>query len=395
MSKINRVILFVLDSFGIGALPDADKYGDEDANTFRHVFEAAGGCNVPNMIELGLSNISLFKGIDAVEYAKGAYGRSLEVSPGKDTTTGHWEMMGIQLDKPFPTYPNGFPSEIIEPLEEYIGKKILGNKPASGTEIIDEYGEVHMQTGRPIVYTSADSVYQIAAHEEVIPLEKLYECCKFARSILTGEHAMGRVIARPFVGKPGSFTRTPRRHDYSLQPLKESVLDKIKDNQLPVIGVGKIEDIFCGQGLTDSIHTKSNMHGVDCTIEKMRQYDKGFIFTNLVDFDMKYGHRKDSEGYRKALEDFDARLPEIYEQMNEDDVLIICADHGCDPETKGTDHTREYIPILIYGDNIQQNVDLGTRETFADIGATVLDMLGCETIDCGASMLPEIQKGNA
>ncbi|GAA0181487.1 phosphopentomutase [Clostridium sediminicola] len=383
-----RVILFVLDSFGVGALPDAAKYGDQKANTLLHVNESIGGLKVPNMEKLGLGKIIDVPGINSDLRAIGAFGKSNEKSLGKDTTTGHWEIAQIILDKPFPTYPNGFPKDVTEKFEEAIGREILANKPASGTAIIDEFGKKHMETGKPIIYTSADSVFQIAAHEEVIPLKTLYEYCEIARKLLQGEHAVGRVIARPFIGQPGKFTRTSNRHDYSIVPTSETTLDKIKGAGLPVVGVGKIKDIYANKGLTDSVYTVSNMDGVDKTLEMMDKHKEGFIFTNLVDFDMKYGHRKDPEGYGKALENFDARLPEIISRLNDEDVLILTADHGCDPTTEGTDHSREYIPIMIYGNKIKENVELGVRESFSDIGATILDLLNVKNnIKNGVSFL--------
>lgn len=382
---VNRVILIVLDSVGIGALPDAKSYGDEKSNTLGNISNAIGGLRLPNLEKMGLGNIDGVTGIVKTQSPIGAFGRSDEKSPGKDTTTGHWEISGIILDNPFPTYPNGFPDEIIKEFEERIGRKIIGNKPASGTEIIKELGEEHIKTGYPIVYTSADSVFQIAAHEEVIPLEELYNMCKIAREILKDNHAVGRVIARPFVGEVGNFSRTSNRHDYSLNPIHETMLDKIKNCGLEVKAVGKIFDIFSGQGITDHIHTKNNMDGVDKTLEYIKQDFKGLIFTNLVDFDMKFGHRNDVKGYANALREFDSRIPELIENMNDDDVLIITADHGCDPTTESTDHSREYIPILIYGKEIKDGINIGTRETFSDLGQTVLDLLNIDKMKNGTS----------
>jgi phosphopentomutase len=385
-----RVILIVLDSFGVGALPDAKKYGDEKANTLLHIDQVVGGLKVPNLEKLGLGKIIDAPGLKSDLIASGAYGKLKEKSQGKDTTTGHWEIAGLISEEAFPTYPQGFPDEVIDKFEKMIGRKVLGNKPASGTAILDEYGREHMETGRPIVYTSADSVFQIAAHEEIVPLKKLYIFCNIARAILKGPHAVGRVIARPFIGKPGDFTRTANRHDYSLPPVGETVLDVLQAADLPVIGVGKIKDIFAGKGISDCVYTIDNMDGVDKTLYMMQKYRKGLIFTNLVDFDMKYGHRNDVQGYAKALEEFDQRIPEIMRHLTRKDVLIITADHGCDPTTEGTDHTREYTPVLIYGEMAGEDINLGTRETFADIGATVAELLGCHYSGSGVSMVKEI-----
>ncbi|NLL18467.1 MAG: phosphopentomutase [Clostridia bacterium] len=387
MSK--RVMLIVLDSVGIGALPDAYLYGDEGSNTLGNIARQVK-LSLPNLRRLGLGNILPLEGIPPVPAPLGAYGKMGELSPGKDTTTGHWELAGIVLDKPFPLYPKGFPREIIDAFEKRIGKKVLGNKAASGTVIIEELGEEHMATGSPIVYTSADSVFQIAAHEEVIPLEELYEMCRVAREILQGDHAVGRVIARPFVGTPGKFQRTANRHDYSIDPPSPTMLDLIKNRGLEVVGVGKIGDIFSGKGLTKSIPTKSNADGIDRTIAAWRSVKAGLVFTNLVDYDMKYGHRNDVEGYAKALEEFDHRLPEIMDQLKEEDLLIITADHGCDPTFPGTDHTREYVPVLVFGAKVKAGVNVGIRQSFADVGATVTGYLGAGAPPNGISMLPEI-----
>ncbi|MFD3155910.1 phosphopentomutase [Haloimpatiens sp. FM7330] len=389
---INRVIWIVLDSVGMGELPDAEKYGDVGANTIGNIWNALGGLKIPNMEKLGYGNIESIKGPKKVQDAVGCYARFAEMSNGKDTTTGHWEMCGIYSENPFPTYPNGFPNEVMDEFEKQIGTKTLANKPASGTVIIEELGEEHMKTGYPIVYTSADSVFQIAAHEEVIPLEKLYEMCRKARNILKGKHAVARVIARPFVGKPGDFTRTSNRRDFSLTPPYDTVLDNLKNSNSNVMAVGKIEDIFSGQGVTEAVHTKDNMDGVDKTLEYMKQDKKGLIFTNLVDFDMKWGHRNNVEAYGRGLEAFDARLPEILEAMRDDDVLFITADHGCDPTYPGTDHTREYVPFLAYGKALKQNVNLGTKTTFADMGQTVAEILNVKPIKYGKSFLNEIVK---
>lgn len=382
---ISKVLLIVLDSVGIGELPDAAKYGDTGSNTLGNVAKTVG-FKLPNLQKLGLGNIAPLKGLDPVDRPLGAFGKMAELSPGKDTTTGHWEIAGLVLDRPFPTYPNGFPEEIIKDFETQIGRKILGNVAASGTEIIQELGEEHIKTGRPIVYTSADSVFQIAAHEEVIPLAELYNMCEIARKILQGEHAVGRVIARPFIGSVGNFQRTANRRDFSLEPPGPTMLDMIVEGGRKVIGIGKIRDIFAGKGITSAITTKNNADGVDQTVEAFRSLDSGLVFTNLIDFDSKYGHRNDPVGYAKALEEFDQRLPEILECIKEDDILIITADHGCDPTTPSTDHSREYVPLLIYGAKIKKGLNIGIRKSFADVGATITELLHVKPTLYGESM---------
>ena len=386
---MKRVIVVVMDSVGAGELPDADKYGDQGSNTLGNIAVARKGFSLPNLEKLGLGWIKGLEAYNKVSAPIGSFGKMRETSAGKDTTTGHWEMSGIKLDKPFPTYPHGFPREIIEKFEKAIGRKTLGNFAASGTEIIKQLGQQHVMTGYPIVYTSADSVFQIAAHEEVIPIEKQYEICRIARGIMQGEHGVGRIIARPFVGTEGNFVRTDRRHDFSLEPISKTVLDTLKEKGFRVKAVGKIEDIFCGRGITDSVHIHGNMDGVDKTLEYMKDEFEGMIFTNLVDFDMLYGHRNDVDGYAKALSDFDSRLPEILENLKNDDILIITADHGCDPTTESTDHSREYVPVLVYGSKVRGGVNLGVRETFADLGATVAEALG-QKLPTGKSFLWEI-----
>lgn len=368
---IDRVILFIMDSVGIGALPDAENFGDVGANTLGNIAISQGGIDLPNLQRLGLGNIDNIVGIEPVQSPLGAFGRSSEVSHGKDTTTGHWELAGLHLTKPFQTFPEGFPMDIIDVLENKIGRKVLGNKPASGTAILDELGEEHMKTGHPIVYTSADSVLQIAAHEDIIPLEELYSMCKIAREIMMGDNAVARIIARPFIGEPGNFVRTSNRRDYSLDPSGETVLDIAKKEGLDVIAIGKIEDIFNGKGITHSVHTKDNMDGIDKTIEYIQKDNNGIIFTNLVEFDSHYGHRRDPKGYKKALEEMDKRIPEILDAMKDGDIIIFTADHGNDPTYKGSDHTREYIPIVIYGKQIKNNINIGTRKSFADIATTI------------------------
>ena len=389
---MKRAILIVLDSVGIGEMPDAHLYGDVGSNTLGNIGKKVGGLNLKNLESLGLGNIEDLKGVHVLDNPKGAFGKSAELSVGKDTVTGHWEMSGVILKEPLNTYPNGFSNEIIERFEKEIGRKIIGNKVASGTEIIKELGEEHFKTGYPIVYTSADSVFQIAAHEDIVPLEKLYEYSKIARKILVGEMQVGRVIARPFKGKPGDFERTSNRKDYSLDPFNKTILEYIKEDGQNTMAVGKITDIFNGIGITHSTYTSNNEDGVDKTLKFMNKKLPGFIWTNLVDFDMHFGHRNDYKGYYKALQEFDERIPEIIKKLEEDDILIITADHGCDPTTPSTDHSREYVPILIYGSNIRGGVDIGTRNTFSDIGKTVLDYLNIENELYGESFLKNIKK---
>lgn len=389
---INRVVLFVMDSVGIGALPDAHAFGDEGANTIGNIVKATGGLNLPNLQLLGLGNIDGVTGIEPLSSVKGAYGRSAEVSNGKDTTTGHWELAGIHVTEPFQTFPQGFPEEVIKTFEERTGRRVIGNKPASGTVILDELGGEHMKTGAVIVYTSADSVFQIAAHEQVVPLEELYRMCEAAREIMMGKYAVARIIARPFLGKPGSFERTPNRRDYSLDPFEDTLLDKAKASGLDVIAIGKIEDIYNGKGITEAIHTKDNLAGIQATIDYLKKDNQGIIFTNLVDFDSKYGHRRDPEGYRRALEEMDERIPDLLESLRPTDMIIFTADHGNDPTFRGSDHTREYIPILIYGENIKENVNIGTRKTFADIAATISDILEIPATGKGESFKNSILK---
>ncbi|EQK45938.1 MULTISPECIES: phosphopentomutase [Paraclostridium] len=389
---MSRVIWMIIDSVGIGALPDSEKFGDVNVNTLGNIVKNYKDIKLPNMLKLGLGNIDGIDSLEGVKSPIGAFGRASEVSKGKDTTTGHWEMTGVLVETPFKTYENGFPKEIIDEFERKTNRKVIGNKPASGTAILDELGEQQMKTGEVIVYTSADSVFQIAAHEEIIPLDELYKMCEIAREIMMGDNAVARIIARPFVGQPGAFERTSNRRDYSLSPFEDTVLDNIKNSNLDVIGVGKIEDIFNKQGITEAIHTKDNMDGVDQTINYMKKENNGLIFTNLVDFDSKYGHRRDVKGYKEALEEFDARIPEILENMEDDDILIINSDHGNDPTYKGTDHTREYIPMLICGKNVKSGLNLGTRSSFADIGATVADLLNVKMPKHGNSFKNDIIK---
>ena len=390
MNEVKRVIIIVLDSMGVGELPDAAEYGDEGSNTLANTAQAVGGLSLPHMQKLGLGHITAIEGVPPCDEPLGAYGRMAEASAGKDTTTGHWEMTGIYSPRPLPTYPNGFPQELIKEYEQRIGRKTLGNYPRSGTVIIQELGEEHMRTGYPIVYTSADSVFQVAAHVEVIPVEELYRICQIAREMLVGEHAVGRVIARPFVGEPGNFTRTERRKDFSLLPPERTLLDRLVAAGRPVMGVGKIEDIFAHRGLSQSVHSPNNMACVDQTLAYMKESQRGLIFTNLVDFDMLWGHRNNPQGYAGGLEAFDRRLPEVMGAMTAPDILFLTADHGNDPTTPSTDHSREYVPLLAYGSRVKPGVDLGTRETFADLGATVAELLGIEPLPFGTSFAEEI-----
>jgi phosphopentomutase len=388
--KFNRIVLVVLDSVGIGEMPDAAQYGDAGSDTLGHVVEYRQ-VQVPNLRRYGLANIRPLK-LLPVEHPDGAFGRAAIASKGKDTTTGHWEMAGIITEEPFPTYPHGFPDEIIRPFEQAIGRNVLGNYPASGTEIIKELGEEHLRTGSPIVYTSADSVFQIAAHEEVIPLEELYRISEIARHLLTGKHRVGRVIARPFIGPPGNFQRTEARHDYAIDPPHATVVDLLKAAGYQTISVGKIGSIFCHRGFTWEIPAGNNMASIDGTLQALKQTASdgaGLIFVNLVDFDMLYGHRNDAEGYARALEAFDARIPELEAQLTDDDLLMITADHGCDPTTPSTDHSREYVPVVAHGRRVRAGVDLGIRSTLADMGQTIAENFGV-ALPHGQSFLNQI-----
>ena len=386
---MKRVFLIVLDSFGIGQMPDSPAFGDAGANTLASCARSEK-LQIPNLLQAGLGNI---RGVDCVDGAQnptGAYGRMAEASRGKDTTIGHWELAGIISDRPLPTYPEGFPEEILEPFRAATGRNVLANAPWSGTAVIERYGQEHMDSGDLIVYTSADSVFQIAAHEDIVPPEQLYECCRAARELLRGKHGVGRVIARPFVGAPGSFQRTANRHDFSLEPPARTLLDAVKQAGLDSIGVGKIHDIFAGVGLTEHVYNRSNADGMDHGLSYARKDFTGLCFVNLVDFDSQYGHRRDAEGYAEALSAFDRWLPELLEELTEEDVLIITADHGCDPGfTATTDHTREYVPVLVLGKKVKP-VDLGTRKTFADVAATVAQLLGVDLETPGTSFAGEI-----
>lgn len=391
--KLRRVFLIVLDSVGIGELPDASDYGDAGSNTIRAA-ATSPYFSMPNMAKLG------FFEIDGMDHSKsvaksaitGAVARMKEKSRGKDTTIGHWEIAGIISQKPLPTYPNGFPEDLLKKFEERTGRKVICNKPYSGTEVIKDYGKEHVDTGALIVYTSADSVFQIAAHEDIVPVEELYRYCEIAREICSGEHGVGRVIARPFEGTYPNFKRTSRRHDYSLLPPTDTMLDCLKADGYDVIAVGKISDIFAGKGVTEMVRTANNGEGIERTIEYTKKDFNGLCFTNLVDFDMMYGHRNDVEGYAKALTYFDENLPRIIEGLREDDILMITADHGCDPSTPSTDHSREHTPLVMTGKNLKEGANLGTRETFSDISATILDYFGIHGKTEGTSFLKEIMK---
>jgi len=377
MAKFERVIWVVLDSVGIGPLPDAAEYGDVGRNTLGHIAESRR-LNIPNLARLGVGNITPLAHVPPVISPRASFGKGTTHSPGKDTTTGHWEMAGIWLDQAFPVYPQGFPPEIMEPFEAQLGRKTIGNKPASGTEIIKELGEEHVRTGKPIVYTSGDSVFQIAAHEEVIPLAELYRMCEIARKLLDGKHRVGRVIARPFLGMPGNFTRTANRHDYAVEPPKPMLMDVLQERGVAVLGVGKIHDIYNGRGVEDYVTTKSNADGMAKLTDALRERNSGLIFCNLVDFDMLYGHRKDVEGFAKSLEEFDAALGKYLPLLTNRDLLMLTADHGCDPDPrwKTTDHSREYVPILAYTPGRPAGADLGTRTTLADMGQTIAENFG-------------------
>ena len=388
-SAFERIIWIVLDSVGIGEMPDAAQYGDAGSDTLGNIAKQRK-LKLPNLCRLGLANIRPLQDLKPASDPAGAFGRCALASPGKDTTTGHWEMAGIHLAKPFPLYPHGFPTEIIDKFERRIGRKTLGNKAASGTEIIKELGDEHLRTGSPIVYTSADSVFQIAAHESAIPVPELYRICEIAREILRGPHEVGRVIARPFEGAAGEFKRTPNRHDYAVPPPPGMLLDALAERGVPVYGVGKIADVFLNRGITHSVKTKDNADGMAKTVDAMTQQRNGLIFVNLVDFDQQYGHRNDVEGYAAALEAFDRWLPSL--ELASFDALILTADHGCDPTTPSTDHSREYTPLLVAGPGVQRNIDLGTRSTLSDIGRTVAENFGVH-IDKGTSFLHDIQKG--
>ncbi|CAM4227510.1 phosphopentomutase [Paenibacillus tarimensis] len=388
--RFKRLTVIVLDSVGIGELPDAPSFGDAGSHTLGHIAEQVSGFDLPNLRKLGLGNIAPIGDWKPVPEPSAAYGKMAEVSVGKDTMTGHWELAGLRINVPFRTFPDGFPEELLRTFEERTGRKVIGNKPASGTEILDELGSRQMETGEWIVYTSADSVFQIAAHEEIIPLEELYRACEIARELTLEEpYAVGRVIARPYVGNPGSFKRTSNRHDYAVSPPSPTVLNALQDGGFDVWSVGKINDIFSGEGITASYPTKSNADGIERTIELMDKPFSGLLFTNLVDFDSLFGHRRDPEGYAGALTAFDQALPRLLERVTEDDLLVITADHGNDPVHAGTDHTREYVPLLVYNPKIK-NVQLGVRETFSDVAATIAVNFGVAGTGNGRSFLSEL-----
>lgn len=386
-----RVFLIVLDSFGIGEAPDAAKFDDVGCNTLRSI-TSSKEYNTPLMKEMGLFNIDGVDYMEGVEKTAGAYARLSEQSAGKDTTIGHWEIAGIISKNPLPTYPDGFPQDLLERFSELTGRGVLCNKPYSGTDVIRDYGKEHMETGKLIVYTSADSVFQIAAHEEIVPVEELYRYCEIARKLLTGEHGVGRVIARPFIGTEGNFTRTPRRHDYSLMPPEATMMDALLQNGYATYGVGKIYDIFAGKGIEHTTRILNNIDGMEKTIALQEEDFNGLCFVNLVDFDMVYGHRNDIDGYAKAATKFDEQLKTFLSRMKDEDIVMITADHGCDPGFKGTDHSREYVPFLAYGKDIKENINLGTRNSFADIAATIQDIFGIEQITAGSSFKDAIMK---
>ncbi|WP_028399540.1 phosphopentomutase [Ectobacillus panaciterrae] len=393
MSKYKRIFLIVMDSVGIGEAPDSEKYGDKGANTLGHIAEHMNGLHMPNMAKLGLGNIGEIKGVQKSEQPMAYYTKMQEKSAGKDTMTGHWEIMGLYIDTPFQVFPEGFPKELLDELEQRTGRKIIGNKPASGTEILDEMGKEHMETGALIVYTSADSVLQIAAHEEIVPLEELYKICKIARELTLDEKYMvGRVIARPFIGEPGNFQRTPNRHDYALKPFGRTVMNELQDGGYDVIAIGKISDIYDGEGVTKVLRTKSNMDGMDKLVDTLNMEFTGLSFVNLVDFDALFGHRRDPQGYGEALQEYDARLLEVLTQLKEDDLLLITADHGNDPIHYGTDHTREYVPLLAYSPSMKNGgQEMPICQTFAAIGATVAENFGVTMPQYGESFLKHLK----
>lgn len=388
----NKIHVVVMDSVGIGEAPDAANFGDVGSHTLGHIAEKMNGLTMPVMESMGLANIEPLQGMQATNEPKAFYGKMQEASVGKDTMTGHWEIMGLNIDKPFKVYPDGFPAELIAELEKRTGRKVLCNQPASGTQVIEDFGKEHMETGAIIVYTSADPVLQIAAHEEIIPLDELYKICEIARELtLQPEYLVGRVIARPFIGTPGDFSRTSNRHDYALKPFGRTTMNVLKDAGLDVIAIGKISDIFNGEGVTDAVRTKNNTDGMDKFAEVVRRDFHGMSFLNLVDFDANFGHRRDPLGYGQALEEFDTRLPEIMSAMSEDDLLIITADHGNDPTFHGTDHTREYVPLIVYSPRFNGGAELELRETFADIAATVAENFQVEAPAFGKSFLQELK----
>jgi phosphopentomutase len=391
--KIERITVIVIDGVGVGELPDAGEYGDTGSNTLSNTARVLGGLELPNMGEMGLGNITPIEGVPPREMTRGAYGKCKETSKGKDSVTGHWELMGVEVKKPFPTYPNGFPKEVLNEFRRLTGLDVLGNKPASGTEIIKELGEEHVRTGKPIVYTSADSVFQIAAHEEVIPIDELYRLCDIARKMLKGDHAVGRVIARPFIGDNAeTFTRTKRRHDYPLLAPADTMMDTLIKEGHKVYAAGKIDDLFGNRGITKTHHSVFNMESIQATVGFMDEDFTGLLFANLVEFDMTFGHRNDVKGFGQKLEEFDAFIPTIRNKMKDTDIAMIVADHGVDPTTKSTDHSREYIPLLVFGEQVKNNVNLGIRQSFADVAATIGEAFSVTPPVIGKSFLGEISR---
>jgi phosphopentomutase len=390
MTALKRAVLVVLDGVGAGPNPDSQSYGDEGASSLEHCAQAIGELELPHLGQIGLGNITPIAGTPPCSNCMGAYGRMHETAAGKDSTAGHWELTGVVLQKPLPTYPHGFPPEIVDAFEKAIGRKVIGNKAASGTEIIQELGEEHMRTSSPILYTSADSVFQVAAHQDVIPLAELYHICEIARAMLVGDYAVGRVIARPFVGKPGHFTRTEHRRDFSLAPPGTSLLDVLKAAGKDVIGIGKIEDLFAGRGLTARDHTETNRDGMAATLRWLERDFVGLLFINLVEFDMLWGHRRDSQGYAQALREVDAWVPLVQQRMRSGDALFFAADHGVDPTFRGTDHTRESVPLLAYGEPICPGIDLGVRSTMADLGQTLAEAFAVEALAAGTSFARDV-----
>jgi phosphopentomutase len=390
MTELKRAVLVVLDGVGAGANPDAAIYGDDGASSLEHCAQAIGGLALPRLGKIGLGNVTPIVGTPPTDNALGAYGRMAAAAAGKDSTTGHWEMTGVVLQKPLPTYPHGFPAALVNEFEQAIGRQVIGNKAASGTEIIKELGAEHMRTGKPILYTSADSVFQVAAHQDVIPLEELYHICEVARRLLTGDHAVGRVIARPFIGTLGNFKRTEHRRDFSLAPLGTTLLDLLKSNGKEVIGLGKIEDLFAGRGLTQRDHTETNCDGMAATLRWLERDFTGLLFVNLVEFDMLWGHRRDSEGYARALRDVDDWFAQVQQAMRPGDAIFFTADHGVDPTYRGTDHTREQVPLLAYGEPVRAGINLGIRATFADLGQTLAQAFGVGDLAAGTSFAHEI-----
>jgi phosphopentomutase len=390
MSAPTRVVLIVLDSVGVGELPDAGSYGDEGSDTLGNISRHVR-VRLPALCSLGLRRVGFIEGEEPESTgARGAFGRMAEASPGKDSVTGHWELMGLVLDRPFPVFPDGFPAGVISTFEERIGRRTLGNKAASGTAIIDELGPEHLRTGRPIVYTSADSVFQIAAHEDIVPVPELYRYCEIAFALVGVGHGVGRVIARPFVGVPGAFQRTANRRDFALTPFAPTLLDRLTEAGIPVVAIGKIEDLFAGRGMSSAVHTTSDAHGMDEVERALDTTPRGLIFANLVDFDTVYGHRNDPAGYAANLERFDARLSTLMPRIGAADVLVVTADHGNDPTTPSTDHSREHVPLLVFGPSVRAGVDLGTRPTFADLGQTIAELFGVGPLANGSSFLGQI-----